>query len=92
MEWTVEYTKTFLKELANLPKEIQKRGEEIAFKELVATENPFGIGYIEQMRGYRDKYKIRMGSYRMGLIIIKKEKRIIFKRIAHRRDIYKNFP
>ncbi|GEM_PF-3682049 len=44
MKWKVEYTKTFLKELAQLPKEIQSRGEEIAFKEL-PSESPFEIGY-----------------------------------------------
>lgn len=77
MEWTVEYTKTFLKELAHLPKEIQKRGEEIAFKELL-TENPFGIGYIEQMTGCRDKFKIRIGNYRIGLTIIKKKNSLFF--------------
>jgi mRNA interferase RelE/StbE len=91
MEWKVEYTKTFLKELSQLPKEIQNKGEEIAFKEL-ASINPFEIGKIEQMRGYRDKYKIRIGNYRMGIAIIKKEKLIICQRIVHRKDIYRVFP
>jgi mRNA interferase RelE/StbE len=91
MNWKVEYTKTFLKELTHLPKEIQKRGEEIAFKEL-SSENPFDIGCIEQMTGYRDKYKIRIGNYRMGITIFKKKKLIICQRIAHRKDIYRVFP
>jgi len=91
MKWKVEYTKTFLKELAQLPKEIQSRGEEIAFKEL-PSENPFEIGYVEQMTGYRDKYKIRIGNYRMGITVIKNEKLIICQRIAHRKDIYRVFP
>jgi mRNA-degrading endonuclease RelE of RelBE toxin-antitoxin system len=38
--WKVEYTKRFLKELANLPLEIQERVEPIIFQELEA-ENPF---------------------------------------------------
>ncbi|OQY52655.1 MAG: plasmid stabilization protein [Desulfobacteraceae bacterium 4572_88] len=91
MKWKVEYAKTFLKELANLPKEIRKRGEEIAFEEL-SSQNPFKTGYAEQMTGYRDKYKIRIGSYRMGITIVKKEKLIICQRIAHRKDIYRIFP
>ena len=91
MKWKIEYTKTFLKELAQLPKEIQKRGEEIAFKGL-SSENPFGIGYIEQMTGYRDKHKIRIGNYRMGITIIKEKKLIICQRIAHRKDIYRVSP
>ena len=58
MNWKVEYTKTFLKELTHLPKEIQKRGEEIAFKEL-SSENPFDIGYIEQMTGNCSTHPLR---------------------------------
>ncbi|MBF0412592.1 MAG: type II toxin-antitoxin system RelE/ParE family toxin [Desulfamplus sp.] len=92
IEWHVEYTKTFLKELAELPEEVQKRVEEVAFNELPASQNPFGIGYIEQMTGYRDKYKIRIGNYRIGITITKKEKLIICQRIAHRKDIYRIFP
>lgn len=91
MKWKVEYTKTFLKELAQLPKEIRLRGEEIAFSEL-SSGNPFVKGYVEQMTGYQDKYKIRIGSYRMGITIVKKEKLIICQRIAHRKDIYRIFP
>ncbi|QTA79792.1 Toxin-antitoxin system, toxin component, RelE/ParE-like [Desulfonema limicola] len=91
MKWKVEYTKTFLKELAHLPKEIQNRGEEIAFKEL-PSENPFEAGYVEQMTGYPDKYKIRIGNYRIGITITKKEKLIICQRIVHRKDIYRVFP
>ena len=31
--WKVEYTRRFLKELAELPKEIRDRAEEIVFEE-----------------------------------------------------------
>ncbi len=91
MNWKVEYTKIFLKELAALPKDIQIRGEKLAFYELT-SQNPFELGYVEQMTGFPDKFKIRLGSYRMGITILKKEKRIICQRIAHRKDIYRLFP
>ncbi len=89
MKWKVEYTKTFLKELARLPKEIQTRGEDIAFKELTST-NPFDLGYIEQMTGYQDKYKLRIGNY--GITMHKKKRLIICQRFTHRKDIYRVFP
>ena len=38
--WKVEYTKRFLKELSELPKEIQAQAEGIVFGELLTT-NPF---------------------------------------------------
>jgi len=65
--WKVEYTKRFLKELSELPKEIQSQAEDIVFKDLLAT-NPFSLGYLEGMTGYPNKYKIRIGSYRIGMI------------------------
>ena len=89
--WKVEYTKRFLKELSRLPKEIQIRVEKIVFKELL-KDNPFELRYIEQMKGYSDKYKIRIGSYRIGITIDKINKLLICQCIAHRKDIYRMFP
>lgn len=40
--WKVEYTKRFLKDLADLPEEMQARIEPIVFQEL-ESENPFDI-------------------------------------------------
>jgi mRNA interferase RelE/StbE len=89
--WKIEYTKRFLKELSKLPQEIQPQAEKIVFEELL-TANPFELRYLERMRGYSDKYKIRIGSYRIGITIDKTNKLIICQRIAHRKDIYKIFP
>jgi len=87
----VEYTKRFLKELASVPKGVQQRAETIVFQELNVT-NPFELGYLEKMTGYPDKYKIRLGDYRIGITIDKQTQTIICQRIAHRRDIYRVFP
>lgn len=61
--WKIEYTKRFLNELAALPKEVQSPIELIVFAELEA-ENPFELGYLNKMKGYKDKYKIRVGCDR----------------------------
>jgi mRNA interferase RelE/StbE len=89
--WKVEYTKRFLKELSQLPKEIQSQAEDIVFGELL-TADPFSLGYLERMTGYPNKYKIRIGSYRIGITIDKQYSLIICQRIAHRKDIYRIFP
>jgi len=68
--WKVEYNKRFLKELASLPKDIQSRVELIVFSEL-ETDNPFELGYLDKMKGHKDKYKIRVADYRIGLTIDK---------------------
>ncbi len=89
--WKFEYSKKFLKELASLPKDIQFRVESIVFNEL-ESDNPFELGYLSKMKGYKDKYKIRVGNYRIGLTIDKKARTIICQRVAHRREIYQIFP
>ena len=89
--WKVEYTKRFLKELSELPKEVQAQVEGIVFGELL-TANPFSLGYLERMTGYPDKYKIRVGRYRIGITIDKQKNSISCQRIAHRKDIYRLFP
>lgn len=89
--WQLEYTKRFLKDLAALPEEIQARIEPIVFQEL-ESENPFELGYLEKMKGYADKYKIRVGDYRTGITVEKETNTLICQRVAHRKDIYKIFP
>jgi mRNA interferase RelE/StbE len=89
--WEVEYTKKFLKELSQLPNRVQNRIEAIVFQEL-KSDNPFALGYLEKMRGYTDKYKIRVGDYRIGCTVDSVVKRIICQRVAHRREIYRVFP
>jgi len=89
--WKVEYRKRFLKELAGLPLHVQARAEKLVFEEL-AVENPFELELLEHMKGYPGKYKIRIGQYRIGVSLNKKDRLIICERIAHRKDIYKLFP
>ncbi|MBT3881186.1 MAG: type II toxin-antitoxin system RelE/ParE family toxin [Candidatus Scalindua sp.] len=89
--WKVEYTKRFLKELSKLPKDVQTHTEKIVFDELLSTD-PFELGYLEHMTGYPDKYKIRIGRYRIGITMDKTQKLLICQRIAHRKDIYRIFP
>lgn len=88
--WKVEYTKRFLKELSSLPKEIQSQIEKIVFEELF-RDNPFELDYLERMKGYQDKYKIRIGSYRIGITIDKTNQLLTCQRVAHRKDIYRIF-
>lgn len=90
-DYKINFTKTFLKELSSLPEFIRTKTEKIVFDDL-RKNSPFDLGNIEKLKGYQDKYKIRIGDYRIGLTLDKNNKRIIFQRVAHRKDIYKLFP
>ena len=86
----VEYRKRFLKELSKIPTETRLKIEKFVFEDFPKANSIYEVGVIEQMKGYRSYYKVRFGSYRIGLKI-EKEK-AVFERALHRRDIYRYFP
>ena len=45
---------------------------------------------LKKLRGSSNHYRIKIGDFRLGLII--SESTIIFTRCLHRKDIYKYFP
>lgn len=59
---------------------------------IVQVENVFDLGYLQKMKGYDDKYKIRVGDYRIGISVDKETQTLICKRVAHRKNIYRTFP
>ena len=83
--------RTFYAELAKVPTEVRSKIEEIAFGEAI-KEDPFLGGRVQKLAGYEEYYKMRFGSYRVGLRIDLKEKVIEFRRVRHRKDIYRRFP
>ncbi|MCK4791225.1 MAG: hypothetical protein KAV87_46260 [Desulfobacteraceae bacterium] len=89
--WEVRHKKRFYKELAKIPLPARKEIEEIAFGDEV-KENPFQLGVIEKLAGYRKYYKMSFGNYRVGLKLDKKSKTVEFRRALHRKDIYRKFP
>lgn len=91
MAWRVRYTRTFYKELAQLPADVRSKIEAIAFGEAI-VDDPFLGGRVQKLVGYDEFYKIRFGNYRVGLRIDFEEKVIEFCRVRHRKDIYRWFP
>jgi mRNA interferase RelE/StbE len=84
----IKYSKKFLKELSCVENEIRIKIEKIAFEEMLAT-SPFQTGYLEKMHGYDNKYKIRVGNFRIGITIDKENDTLYFERAVHRKDIYR---
>jgi mRNA interferase RelE/StbE len=86
----VEYQKRFLKELAKIPFKKRKGIEEFVFTEVPGSGDLYEIGKVEKMKGYSSHYKVRFGNYRVGLKVV--DNKVIFKRVLHRKDIYRVFP
>lgn len=84
------YRKRFLKELAKLPPNVRARVESFAFEEAPAADSLSALGNVEKMKDYPDCYKVRFGSYRVGLI--QRGDTITFERVLDRKEIYRYFP
>lgn len=83
----VSYRKKFLKQLAQLPVGIRSQVERFAFEDLPNAASIANLGSIEEMQGYREYYKARFGSYRVGM---KTEgDTLILQVVMDRKDIYK---
>ena len=91
MNWRIQHTRTFYKELARLPKTVRGRVEKLAFGNEI-QKDPFLGGKVEKMVGYKTYYKIRVGDYRIGVQIERHHRTVKFMRVLHRKEIYRLFP
>jgi mRNA interferase RelE/StbE len=89
--WRVRYTRSFLKDLSGLPRRERERVEQIAFGEAI-RQDPLLGGKVQKLVGYQEHFKLRIGVYRVGLKIDFDERIIEFRRVLHRKDIYREFP
>ncbi len=48
------------------------------------------VNNLSKLQGYKDFYRIRVGTYRLGLKVVDHE--VIFIRALPRKDIYRFFP
>jgi len=86
----VKYRKKFLKELSQIPFAQRVKIEDFVFKVLPQAESIHKLGVIEQMKGYPFCFKVRFGSYRLGLKI--EGDFVSMEKVLHRKDIYRHFP
>jgi mRNA interferase RelE/StbE len=86
----VLFRESFAKDL----KALRDKDSLVRIKEVLgsvqAAESTQQISNIRKLRNTDNCYRIRIGQYRIGLIIEKGE--AIFIRCLHRRDIYRYFP
>jgi mRNA interferase RelE/StbE len=86
----VRFAKLFEKDLKAISeKPVIIKNEEI-IGVLEKSKNLQGISGIKKLKGHKDCYRIRIGSYRLGLLIEKDT--VWLARLMLRKDIYKYFP
>jgi len=85
-----EFLKQFLRDADKLT--IQSVRNEVikAIKNVEESASPAGIKGLKKLSGYKNAFRIKIGDYRIGVIIEKNN--VEFVRVVHRKDIYKVFP
>lgn len=86
----VEYSKTFTKDL----EAINNRELALSVKNIIehakSVNSIAELKSIKKMKGAKNAYRIRAGSYRIGFYVEKNV--ILFARFLHRKEIYRFFP
>ncbi|MDJ0601826.1 MAG: type II toxin-antitoxin system RelE/ParE family toxin [Crocosphaera sp.] len=87
----VEYRQLFLKDLKKLKKQpIYSRIFELAFETIPLADNLEVLSNIKAMKGYHNRYRIRIGDYRIGIEV--QDNQVEMMRVLHRREFYRYFP
>ncbi|NJM47982.1 MAG: type II toxin-antitoxin system RelE/ParE family toxin [Alkalinema sp. RU_4_3] len=87
----IEYRQSFLKDLKHLRgTEVYARVYELTFTELPETETLQDVPNVKALKGYSNRYRIRIGDYRIGIEVSGDAVEII--RVLHRREFYRYFP
>ena len=74
-------------------KEIEAVGQKKDRKRIVASilalaDEPRPVG-CEKLAGKSDRYRVRVGRYRVGYSIADDELLVLVVRVAHRKDVYR---
>ena len=86
----IEITRKFQKQVETCNDPSIKKKVGIIIEELSLSENITGFSNLKKLKGSKNSFRIRVGNYRIGLII--ENDLIIFAAFDHRSDIYKYFP
>lgn len=83
--FVVEYRRSAEKELERLPAAIVQRIRD-AIRQL--ADNPRPHGYVK-LKGYDNKYRIRVGNYRVLYEIHEAVVLVLIVQVVHRKDAYR---
>ncbi len=87
----VEYRKLFLKDLKKLKNQaIYQQIIDLVFKEIPSVNCLQDLSQVKAMKGYPNRYRIRIGNYRLGIEENKDTIEIV--RVLHRKEFYRYFP
>jgi mRNA interferase RelE/StbE len=83
-DYSVEVKPSARKELEALPENLLAR----VFQKMDSLRSAPRPAGCKKLKGYKDQWRVRVGSWRVVYIIDDAEKLISITRIAHRREVY----
>jgi len=85
-----EFEKAFVRDFKKLKSKELASAISEAIKQVSDASTLSEINNLKKLSGYKSAFRIRIGDYRIGVII---ERNIVtFVAFAHRKEIYKRFP
>ena len=86
----VEFLQKFSKDIDKLNQKSVKTSLSKLILLIESSNDISGIPNLKKLAGHKSAYRIRIGDYRVGFFY--ENRKVIFARIVHRKDIYKVFP
>lgn len=84
------FTSSFQKDLKKLQDDSMRSALRVIITKVESAGHPGEIAGLKKLKGGTSYYRLRLGDYRVGLVIQGDEVR--FVRFLHRSDIYRYFP
>lgn len=84
------FRKSFTRDLKKIKDQEILDRVALVIQEVEAAEEPAAVGHLKKITGTADCYRIRIGAYRIGVVL--EADMVEFIRCLPRRDLYKYFP
>ena len=86
----VEFRRSFARDLKSHRDKTFLKRVRAAIEDVEQAQSLSQISNLKKLRGHANYYRIRIGDYRLGIMIA--EDTVVFVRFLNRKDIYKYFP
>ena len=86
----LRYSRRFRRDLRQVTDPDLNRRIELAIEALKSASTLSEVGNVRRVRGWERLYRIRVGSYRIGIEMDGDV--VILHRFGHRREFYRDFP
>jgi mRNA interferase RelE/StbE len=86
----VEFKRSFTRDLRKIEnKDLLERARK-TIEQVEQVQSLQEIRSVKKLRGGDNYYRIRIGDYRLGLVV--EGDTVVFVRLLHRKDVYRYFP